>query len=38
MLKRDKHKAYNKEQKKHIDNKVCETEKQFIQTKQKKTN
>merc|ERR1712072_945574 len=35
MLKRDKHKAYSKEKKKQIDNKICETEKQLIQTKQK---
>ena len=34
MLRRDKHKAYSKEKKK-IDNKICETEKQLIQTKQK---
>merc|ERR1712066_1220374 len=33
MLKRDKHKAYSKEKKKQIDNKICETEKQLIQTK-----
>merc|ERR1712002_939774 len=35
MLRRDKHKAYSKEKKKQIDNKICETEKQLIQTKQK---
>merc|ERR1712121_111761 len=35
MLKRSKHKAYSKEKKKQIDNKICETEKQLIQTKQK---
>merc|ERR1712121_470226 len=35
MLKRDKHKAHGKEKKKQIDNKICETEKQLIQTKQK---
>ena len=35
MLKRDKHKAYSKEKKKLIDNKICETEKQIIQTKQR---
>ena len=35
MLKSDKHKAYSKEKKKRIDNKICETEKQLIQTKQK---
>merc|ERR1712215_188521 len=35
MLKRDKHRAYSKEKKKQIDNKICETEKQLIQTKQK---
>merc|ERR1712121_425271 len=35
MLKRDKHKAYSKEKKKQIDNRICETEKQLIQTKQK---
>merc|ERR1712033_133449 len=35
MLRRVKHKAYSKEKKKQIDNKICETEKQLIQTKQK---
>merc|ERR1711970_628011 len=35
MLRRDKHKAYSKEKKKQIDNKICETEKQLIQIKQK---
>merc|ERR1711867_251519 len=33
MLRRDKDKAYSKEKKKQIDNKICETEKQLIQTK-----
>ena len=31
MLKRDKHRAYSKEKKKQIDNKICETEKQLFQ-------
>merc|ERR1712120_46889 len=35
MLKRDKHRAYSKEKKKQIDNKICETEKQLVQTRQK---
>ena len=35
MLKRDKHRAYSKEKKIQIDDKICETEKQLIQTKQK---
>ena len=33
MLRRDKHKAYSKEKKKQIDNKVGLSEKQLIQTK-----
>ena len=35
MLKRDKRRVYSKEKKKQIDNKICETEKQLIQTRQK---
>merc|ERR1712215_298894 len=35
MLKRDKHRAYSKEKKKQLDNRIYETEKQLIQTKQK---
>merc|ERR1711921_40757 len=34
MLKRDKRRAYSKEKKKQIDNKICETEKHLIQTRQ----
>ena len=36
MLKREKHKAYSKEKKKSIENKILETEKELIKTKQKK--
>merc|ERR1712120_81129 len=35
MLKGDNHKAFGKEKKKQIDNKICETEKQLVQTRQK---
>ena len=33
MLKRDKHKAYSKENKKQIDNKICNTNKTKKQAK-----
>ena len=36
MLKREKHKAHSKEKKRNIGNKILETEKDLIKTKQKK--
>ena len=36
MLRREKHKAYTKEKKKDIENRIFETEEQLIKTKQKK--